>query len=223
MTPELYMGLRTLAKQVEILERFALGLENQKRSFLQDGWVPASLPAITAAGDALSGERDRLVRQMWKMAKGTELRAFAEATKGLGPAVILFAASAPPLDGFRTVSSLWRYCGLNVHEGAAPKPKRGQKLGYSPRLQAYAIIRLADPCIKCTAGPFRSVYDARREHTEATHPEWTKAHSYADARRVLAKAILRDVWRVAHDQVPLLDARSCSGDRHEGPPLQLVA
>lgn len=226
MSPELYSSLRTLAKQVEILERFALGLQNQQRAFLEDGWVPASLPAITAAGDALMLERDRLVRQMWKMAKGTELRMFAEATKGLGPAVVLCAVSMPPLSDFSTVSKVWKYCGLSVGaDGRGARKRRlakDEKLGYSPRLQSYSIIRLAEPCVKCSAGPYRKVYLRRREHTAITHPDWTKGHSHADARRVTAKAILRDMWRVSHGQLPLLDAQTLN-DAHTSVVLQLVA
>lgn len=51
----------------------------------------------------------------------------------------------------------------------------------------------------CPCSPYRVVYDNRRAHTAATHPEWTDGHSHNDALRVASKEILKDLWRAARD------------------------
>lgn len=44
------------------------------------------------------------------------------------------------------------------------------------------------------AAPYRLIYDNRRSHTAATHPDWTKAHSYNDALRIMTKALILHLW-----------------------------
>jgi hypothetical protein len=47
-------------------------------------------------------------------------------------------------------------------------------------------------------GPYGEIYAARRAHTAAEHPDWTKQHSRMDGLRVAMKAFLRDLfneWR----------------------------
>lgn len=42
---------------------------------------------------------------------------------------------------------------------------------------------------------YGEVYAARRAHTAIAHPDWTKAHSDNDARRIMTKALVEDLWR----------------------------
>jgi len=44
------------------------------------------------------------------------------------------------------------------------------------------------------AGPYRQAYNARRERTVETHPDWTKKHSHRDAMRVMFKALIADLY-----------------------------
>jgi hypothetical protein len=57
----------------------------------------------------------------------------------------------------------------------------------------------AESCIKQRHSPYRTVYDDRRVHTALTHPEWTDGHSHNDGLRIVAKEILKDLWRAARD------------------------
>jgi hypothetical protein len=43
-------------------------------------------------------------------------------------------------------------------------------------------------------GKYGEVYANRREHTSATHPDWSKQHSHMDALRVMMKKVLTDLW-----------------------------
>jgi hypothetical protein len=63
------------------------------------------------------------------------------------------------------------------------------------------------------AGPYGEVYRRRREHTASRIEEtadlpfssplkWTKTRCKNDATRIMAKAVIRDLWRVWHGQEP---------------------
>lgn len=80
--------------------------------------------------------------------------------------------------------------------GVAPKRRKGQKANWNATAKMRAYL-CAESCIKQRHSPYRAVYDARRAHTADTHPEWTDGHSHNDALRVVAKEILKDLWREA--------------------------
>ena len=85
--------------------------------------------------------------------------------------------------------------------GVAAKRRKGQKSNWSNTAKMRAHL-VAQSCIK-TGGPYRAVYDARRAHTATTHPEWTLGHSHNDGLRIVAKAVLKDMW---------IEARSLHGE-----------
>lgn len=82
--------------------------------------------------------------------------------------------------------------------GVAVRRKKGQRANWSAdaKMRAYLI---AESCIKQARSPYRAVYDQRRAHTAGTRPDWTAGHSHNDALRVVAKTVLRDLWRAARD------------------------
>lgn len=82
--------------------------------------------------------------------------------------------------------------------GVAVRRKKGQRANWSSdaKMRAYLI---AESCIKQTRSPYRAVYDQRRAHTAVTRPDWTAGHSHNDALRIVAKAVLKDLWRAARD------------------------
>lgn len=87
--------------------------------------------------------------------------------------------------------------------------------GLATRVRAYLI---ANSIVKA-GGPYRDVYDARRAATAdrvhgapcvicggsakdadaAIGQPWRDGHKHADALRVTAKRVLRDLWRAARD------------------------
>lgn len=118
----------------------------------------------------------------------------------------------------RTVSQLWAYCGLhNLPSGqpdagaqsiaaagattspgshTAAKRAKGVKANWSTDAKTRAYL-IATSIVKQPTSPYRAIYDARREHTAETHPDWTPGHSHNDALRIVSKAVLRDLWRAA--------------------------
>lgn len=247
LTPGAYAALRTVAAQAKNVERCRLALQKQVRAFGADGWPAAAMAWSDAAVPVLQKVERELKRECEKVARGSAYSRWVEDTMGLGRAVFLVLGLLPPVDEFRSVRSLWKYCGLDVRNGRAPRLTKGTRAGFSSVLRAYVLYRLGESCVRVGAGPYREVYDRRKEHTRVTHPpmleeaagcswcdaayrasasaraarslererqsvasdcceaggpHWSDGRRHRDAVRVAAKAILRDMWRVAHGQEP---------------------
>jgi len=223
-----------MAKQAERVEKTATAF-SQQRQALSAGETTGVLFALSSRALSWAEEAMAALAHTLKLGRGRgkeripglraycpnpSVVAFADATPGLGDAVFFFLGLLPKWIGeFATVSKLWAYCGLHVlPDGSAPRKgnlKGGGTPGdWSPYLKAIAIARLADPCVKCRQSPYRPLYDARRAHTAVTHPDWTDMHSHRDAMRVTAKAILKDLWRVSHDQLPVFGGNHGTNDNH---------
>jgi hypothetical protein len=97
----------------------------------------------------------------------------------------------------------------------AAKRQRGHKLNWSviARMRVHLV---AESCIKAN-GPYRAIYDGRRDRTEQKLHEvkclrcgpsgkpalpgspWSKGHQHQDALRILAKEVLKDLWKAARE------------------------
>lgn len=98
--------------------------------------------------------------------------------------------------------------------GVAPKRRKGTKANWSNVAKMRARL-IAEACVKAgirknpDAGPeftldtrtattpYGAKYMARRARTAVTHPEWTSLHQHNDALRIVAKEVLKDLWREA--------------------------
>lgn len=189
MTNEQHTALRTTATHVMMLERMSISLGNMVDAFGRDGWPEEAFAvAIPNGPELLPGDYTRLLdlakakqyRTLSRIAKGSPLSDFVEGTRGLGPACYLFAGQVHKLSDFAKPSGLWKYCGLHtvrvLNEAGetighiAPKRKKGERAGFSMRLRAIAIARIAGTVVK-VGGPYREMYDRRKEHTATnTHP-----------------------------------------------------
>ncbi len=99
--------------------------------------------------------------------------------------------------------------------GVAARRRKGQRANWSTvaKMRAYLI---AESCMKQRRSPYRDLYDQRKAATEARRHQvpctqcdgkgsvaigtpWRDGHRHADALRIVAKAILRDLWLAARD------------------------
>ena len=166
-------------------------------------------------------------KEMTRLAKQLPVYPWAKSVKGFGDKglAIICGEAGIPIAEYRTVEGLWKRMGLAVIDGERQRKKTDKAQAavhkYSPGRRA-EIWTLADAMFRhqwkgadkengtpgCPAGPYGEVYAARRIHTEpriaATadlsngDPEkWTLARCYNDARRVMIKALLRDLWVAA--------------------------
>lgn len=143
----------------------------------------------------------------------------------------LTAEAGIPLGEYRSVSGLWKRMGLAVFDGKRQQKCRdkaeAERHGYSPKRRAEVWAFCSDSMFRaqwCGAdeeselparpnGPYGEVYARRRAITdpriEATadldasdRDKWTKGRCHNDARRVMSKALLRDLWRVWRGMPP---------------------
>lgn len=92
---------------------------------------------------------------------------------------------------FPAPSNLWSYCGYGDPDPEHNKRENGQ-ITYSPKMKKL-IWLLGESFIK-QSSPYKVIFDKRRIKTAITHPEWTKMHSYNDAKRVMMKRFLAELY-----------------------------
>ena len=148
------------------------------------------------------------------------VREFEKQTFGVGKGIYRIVGLLPPISNFPNPAKLWKYCGLHVFDGqSVRRPTCGpicrvqgcRHDRFSPKMRSYVIARLVEAIIQ-VGGPYRVLYDARKLHTMTVHPEWgtenakaPKGHYDKDARRYVAKRILRDLWRAAQGSQCAID------------------
>lgn len=122
----------------------------------------------------------------------------------------------------RTVSQLWALCGYRTDDGVAQRRQKGVKSNWNAKAKMRAYL-IAEVCVRLDGkpdkngkararSPYRDVYDDRKAATQgrlhqapcvrcgpAGHPAqpgspWSDAHRHADAIRVAAKTLLKDLW-----------------------------
>ena len=241
-----HFTLRLKSMQARRLERAKTSLELQRGALKRDGLPDILMIGMDKAIAALKPVVRRAKREVGACVKGSPLGDWIEETHGLSNALVLVLGCMPPLNQFYSPRAVWKYTGLDVQNGRAPKSAKGELLGFNRELRAFVIARVAETIIK-VGGPYRTVYDVRKAHTLITHPEmleegevcancdmawartreiraehefererkapsidcagvggvhWTKGHRHADARRLIAKAVLRDAWCVANGRDP---------------------
>lgn len=175
-----YHDLAALARRIRQVERSRIGATLQFGAFQRAGLAEELLNLTPRYIDELERVEASLKRQLPKAALAGDMEPWLAAvvshtkeTLGLGPTILYVAGMIPPLSDFATPPKLWRYLGLHVSEGHAVHAARGEMVGFSLELRAFALQRIADPIVK-QGGPYREVYDARKLHTLTTHPPMTE-------------------------------------------------
>lgn len=125
----------------------------------------------------------------------------------LGLAVIV--GECGDLGGYANPGKLWKRCGLAPFQGAAASTWRRkgglsaedwQAIGFKPSRLGQIFGVVTTPLFFSKAkNKYGAIYQTRREHTAATHPDWSKGHSDNDARRYITKRLLKDIWRAWRD------------------------
>lgn len=114
------------------------------------------------------------------------------ALKGIGPMLSAKLIALIDIERSPTVSSLWRYAGYAVIDGAREKPVKGEKLHYNKRLKTTCYL-ISSSFLKCSS-PYRDVYDSARAYYDAQRPDWTKGHQHNAAMRKMTKMFLSHLW-----------------------------
>lgn len=125
---------------------------------------------------------------------------------------VIVAEAGNDLSAYPHHMHLWKRLGLAPYNGKAGSwwvakggltDKEWEELGYSPRRRGTVAGVVGAPLFFAKAdNAYGAIYTARREHTALTHPDWTKAHSDNDARRIMTKALIKDVWHMWRECLP---------------------
>jgi hypothetical protein len=183
----------------------------------------ADIGAMRSALQPIKVRRDEIESDMIRLARLVPLGTFIEETRGfdlIGLAVIV--GEAGNLSNYPNVAKLWRRLGYGMAKGHEAKAYSTWRLeggldaddwtsaGYSPKRlgQIYGVVTV--PLFMSKAkNKYGEVYTRRRAHTAVTHPDWTKGHSDNDARRVMTKALLADLWSAWRRAMEILETTAC--------------
>lgn len=163
-------------------------------------------------------------KEMERLAKTLPVWPWAEDVRGLGGRTLgmTVGEAGIPVGEYRTVCGLWSRFGLGVIGGIPQRRTKNKELAkllkFPPRRRAEIWVvansllrgqwRGADEETGTPAqpiGPYGEVYGARREIThqymvQTSHlpnddpGKWTAKRCDADARRIMTKAFLKDLW-----------------------------
>lgn len=125
---------------------------------------------------------------------------------GVGPTMAGVLVSEFDIHKATTVSKMWSFAGLNVIDGKAPKPKKGEKLPYNSWLRSKLVGVLADIFIKmgekCEYSKLYYNYKQRKEQLNwggIKQKDGTiksaKGHRHNAAKRYMIKIFLIDLWK----------------------------
>lgn len=171
---------------------------------------PIILNSATAR-QVWDAHRKHVEAEMRKLARSLPAWAWVATVPGfaeLGLAII--AGEAGDLANYATKERLWKRLGLAVIDGERQQRKAGAEAaaahGYSPqrRAEGWAIADsmfkhqwagASDDAPARPKGAYGHAYAARKARTEGREG-WTPAHRDADARRIMFKALVEDLWRV---------------------------
>lgn len=188
MTKKIDHGaLRAHCMQVRKLEQAKVGIELQISAIERSG-MPSALimPTMHATLGPLADHAEDLKAELTGFVEDTEIAAWIDTYKGLGPAVVYGIGLMPPLSPdwipdpsteplnyMRSVRAAWKYAGLDVRDGAAPKRRAGEFSGFNAFLKSVWIYRVGVPIektSKAALGGYRGLYVARKASTLLTHP-----------------------------------------------------
>lgn len=117
-------------------------------------------------------------------------------TRGIGP--VLAGAVVAWFDPAKAPhpSSFWKYAGLDVQNGKAPKLTRGLKTTWNPKVRTLCW-KIADSMIKQRTPIYRQIYDLTKAEEQAklkgAGKGW-KLHAELRAKRKMIKRFLSDLW-----------------------------
>lgn len=181
--------MRAQAKRLPVYD-FAAGVK---------GFGDLALAAITAEAGIPIGDY-RTVSGLWKRLGLAVIRGERQRKKTDK------AAAAEHGYSPRRRAQVWSFCSDSMfrHQVAADKDEDGK----DPKKSGNPVATPAH-----ATGPYGEVYTKRRAHTlprvEATADlatgdpaKWTPGRCHNDARRIMTKALLRDLWRVWRGMPP---------------------
>lgn len=177
------------------VQKLRLAMGNRVGAMERDGLPEEWIAVSRAQLDMLAQSERDLTNYLKRQAKRHPLAPWIEQQRGIGlPGFARLLGITGPLSRFATVSKLWRYLGLAVDDGQAPRRRKGERLNYSPAGRVLCR-QIAESIVKMgKGGEYRQVYDDKKSEYETSRPDWTPAHRHAAAMRFAVKRLIRRLW-----------------------------
>lgn len=194
-----------------------------KNSEDHDGTAAACAPIILAAKlgrDAWDTMRAEVEKDMVRSARSLPAFAWVDGVAGLGALGLgIIIGETGDLANYATKERVWKRLGLAVIDGDRQQRRTdaaaAARHGFAPkrRAEVWAITdsmfrhqwRGAKDDVPAHAtGPFGQVYATRKAATDGR--DWPPARRDADARRIMSKAMIEDLWRVWNGKAPIFQA-----------------
>jgi len=159
------------------------------------------------AYSSLAPDRAAIEKTLIGLAGKLPAVAWVKSMRGFG--LLSFAGivgEAGALHKYRGPAKLWKRMGLAVmpdgqRQRKVKEKEEGTAQGYSPARRS--LMWTIGDCIiraqKKTNGPLYQLYTSRKAKTLASSRGWTKKHAHNDAKRIIEKRLLRDLWRAWRD------------------------
>jgi hypothetical protein len=200
------------------------------------------IPISAQARAVWDQKRDQVELMMRALAETLPAMAFVrEHAKGCGElGLARIVGEAPLIRVYATHERLWKRMGVAVIGGERQQKKTDTDEallhGYRPSRRAELWSVCSDTMLRAQwrkgdedgegypIGPYGEVYRQRKAATAqriidtealpfSDRAKWTKARADKDARRVMSKAFLQDLWRIFHDKEPIYPARWAEAQR----------
>jgi hypothetical protein len=155
-------------------------------------------PILQDVFKGLEGLEKLLYKTLYELVRKHPLWAgYLSKVKGVGPRMAAYLIVKLNPARFDTVSKLYKYCGLHVEDGRAPRRRAGEKTGWNP--EARTMMWRLGESFRMRGGFYKMKYYDFYEESLAKHPDWTRAHVMADARRRTVKLFLSHWLYVGRD------------------------
>ena len=166
-----------------------------------------AIAPLRAASEPLEEARHRYELELGRLGKRLPIAHMADRIKGINHGTLArIVAEVGDFTAYeKGVSGIWKRAGLAVIDGERQRKKADKEAairhGYSPERHA-VFWNVSQALLKAqgtgeAAGPYRLVYDRRKEHELARAMPAYIAH--ARATRYMVKRLLRDLWREWRD------------------------
>ena len=176
-----------------------------------------NLEAFAVSRRAKQGALDAMEKEARAAVKRLPVANFVAGVSGFGPGgLFALVGEAGDLANYPHPRMLWKRMGLMPWNGSAGSNCGGKGLsaddwkrfGYVARRRAAVRAEIEEPMLKHQIesaaksetpfgrpkGRYGEIYVARRERNARERPDWTPGHAKDDATRIMAKALISDLW-----------------------------
>jgi hypothetical protein len=106
--------------------------------------------------------------------------------RGVGPVIAAGLIGHVDIAKADHVSSLWKYAGLHVVDGAAARRRRGERADWNPQLRA--VCRKLGGSFMKARSQYRPLYEARKRYEQVRHPDFRPIQHHRRALRYMVRA-----------------------------------